>query len=60
MIVRSDGVILTSKHLTNEEFTYTIEFQDGTKMPARLLKTHPTLDIALLSIMTDKPLSLPV
>lgn len=60
IIVDSRGIILTSKHLVSEWFTYTIEFQDGTKMPAKFLKSHPTLDLALLSIISDKTLSLPV
>lgn len=60
IIVRSDGIILTNKHLIGEGFTYTIELSDTTKISAVLFKLHPTLDLALLKIVSEKPLSLPV
>ncbi|MFA6080280.1 MAG: trypsin-like peptidase domain-containing protein [Candidatus Gracilibacteria bacterium] len=60
IIVRSDGIVLTNKHLVEEGFTYTIEFQDGTKMPAQVSKIHPTYDLALLTLLSDIPLTLPV
>lgn len=60
IIVDPSGIILTSKHLVNEWFTYTIELQDGRKMAAKLLKIHPILDLALLSIISDTHVSFPV
>ena len=60
IIVQSDGIILTNKHLTSEWFTYTIQLNDTTKMSAIVIKSHPTLDLALLKIVSDHPLSLPV
>jgi len=60
IIIRSDGAILTSKHLIGEGFAYTITLSDGTKLPAKLIKIHPTLDLALLSIVTQDSPSLSV
>ncbi len=61
IIVRSDGIILTNKHLIGEWFVYSIELDDGTKISAKLVKTHPSLDLALLSLMPNiPPPSLPV
>jgi len=61
IIVRSDGIILTNKHLIGEWFVYSIELNDGTQISAKLVKTHPSLDLALLSLMPDMPPpSLPV
>lgn len=60
IIVSPEGIILTNKHLTGEWLSYIIEFHDGTKVSAKLLKTHPSLDLALLSIVSDTSLSLPV
>lgn len=60
IIIRSDGMILTSKHLVSEKFIYTITLSDGTKLPAKLVKIHPILDLALLSIIAKDLWSLPV
>lgn len=60
IIVRSDGVILTNKHLISEGYIYSVELHDGVKISAKVIKIHPTLDLALLSLIADKPLSLPV
>jgi S1-C subfamily serine protease len=52
--VRSDGRVLTSKHLISEGFSYIVTLSDGTKMLAKLIKTHPSLDLALLSIVSQE------
>lgn len=58
IIIDASGIILTNKHLISEWFTYSIELDDGTKTSAKLLKVHPTLDLALLSIISEEPLTL--
>jgi S1-C subfamily serine protease len=60
IVVWSDGLILTSKHLVSPWLSYVITLQDGMKYSAILVKNHPSLDLALLSIIATTKLSLPV
>lgn len=60
VIVQSTGLILTSKHLISPWFTYMITLDDGRQLPATVVKSHSSLDLALLSLVSDTPLTLPV
>lgn len=60
VIVSSSGMILTSRHLITKWFVYSITLNNGTILPAHFVKSHPSLDLALLAITSDTPLSLTV
>lgn len=50
-IVSKDGLILTNKHVVSEKNAeYAVFTNDGKKYTAKVLATHPTLDIALIKI----------
>ncbi len=47
--IAEDGLLLTNKHVVaDEEATYTVLLNDGSKIPARVLTRDPGNDIALL------------
>lgn len=50
-IATSDGLILTNKHVVNEEGTeFTVVMNNGKKYPAKVLAKDPVQDIAVLKI----------
>lgn len=50
-IVRSDGLILTNKHVVqDEQADYTVLTNDGQKYPAKVLARDPVRDIAVIKI----------
>ena len=50
-IIRSDGLIITNKHVViDEEAEYTVLTNDGKKYPAPILARDPFQDIAILKI----------
>lgn len=57
-IITSDGLILTNKHVVeDEQADYTVISADGKEYPAKVLARHPTLDLAVVKIEAT---SLPV
>lgn len=49
--VTEDGLILTNKHVVNDEqASYTVLTQDGTKYEAKVLASDPVNDLALVKI----------
>lgn len=57
-IITSDGMIMTNKHVVDEENAeYTVFTADGKNYPAKVLARHPTLDLAIIKIDAS---SLPV
>ena len=48
-----DGVIITSYHVIKNAKQIEVQFQDGTAVPAKVLKKSPNIDIAILKI--DRP-----
>lgn len=50
-VVSSDGLILTNKHVVNDDKAeYTVYLNDGRKFKAKVLALHPVDDIALIKI----------
>ncbi|MCX6744238.1 MAG: trypsin-like peptidase domain-containing protein [Candidatus Parcubacteria bacterium] len=60
-IVSADGLILTNKHVVaDEQATYTVVTNDGTKYDAKVLARDPLYDLAVLKIEAKdlKPVTL--
>lgn len=49
-LVSSDGLIVTNKHVVDQDLEYSVVTQDGTEHPARVLAKDPASDIALVKI----------
>lgn len=60
IIVSSNGLIVTSKHLVWENFWYMITLHDGSTFPAELVKTHRDKDLAILRPIWTKQTSFSV
>lgn len=55
VIISSDGMILTNKHVVIEkDAEYTVLTNDGKKFPAKVLARDPVQDLAILKIDQDK------
>lgn len=50
VVVRPDGVIVTNHHVVEHAQRIEVEFQDGRKLPAKLLGADAALDLALLRV----------
>lgn len=50
MIVTSDGLILTNKHVVEGATGFTVTLSDGKQYPAKLVTTDPANDVAFLRI----------
>ena len=49
--VSSDGYIVTNNHVVSDSSAdYTVMTSDGTKYPAKILDTDPTMDVAIIKI----------
>ena len=55
-VVSADGLIVTNNHVIEGADEIEVEFSSGAKLPAKLVGTDPTTDIAVLSVESDKPL----
>ena len=55
-IVNSDGTIVTNNHVASAGNEFTIKFDDGTEMPAKLVGRDPRTDLAVLKVSADHPL----
>ena len=49
MVVREDGQVLTNQHVIADAMSFAIQYDDGTRVAARLVHGDPTLDLALLA-----------
>lgn len=50
-VVSSDGLIITNKHVVaDEKAEYTALFNDGSKLPAKVLARDPVQDLAVLKV----------
>jgi putative serine protease PepD len=49
-VVTGDGLIVTSHHVIDGGGTPTVEFSDGTQLPATLVSSDATHDVALLDV----------
>ena len=55
-VVSSDGLIVTNNHVIDGADEIEVEFYSGAKLPAKLIGTDPTTDIAVLKVEAEKPL----
>ncbi len=52
----AEGLIVTNNHVIDGADEIEIEFQSGARLPAKLIGTDPSTDIAVLKVEVDKPL----
>lgn len=55
-VVDPKGIIITNNHVIEEADEITINFSDGTKLPAELIGRDPKTDLAVLQVETKKRL----
>ena len=56
-VVDSSGVIVTNNHVIDGADEITVNFNDGTKLPATLIGHDDKTDLALLRVKSAKPLT---
>jgi serine protease Do len=56
-VISEDGYIVTNNHVIDGADEIEIEFFEGFTLPAKLIGTDPTTDIAVLKVESDKPLT---
>src|SRR5258706_2509285 len=56
----SDGIIVTNNHVVEGASRITVNFQDGSQMPAKLLGVDPDSDLAVLRVDTKKLTAAPI
>ncbi len=49
-VVSSDGLIVTNKHVVNQDAEYTVLFNNGRRSDATVEALHPATDLALLDV----------
>jgi serine protease Do len=55
-VVSEDGYIVTNNHVIDGADEIEVEFFSGKSLPAKVIGSDPTTDIALLKIESDEPL----
>lgn len=55
-VVSGEGLIVTNNHVIDGADEIEVEFYSGARLPATLVGTDPTTDIAVLKVETDNPL----
>ncbi|HET8798396.1 MAG TPA: trypsin-like peptidase domain-containing protein [Thermoanaerobaculia bacterium] len=56
----SDGIIVTNNHVVEGASTITVNFNDGTKLPAKLIGVDPDSDLAVLRVEGKKLAAAPI
>lgn len=56
-VISEDGYVVTNNHVIDGADEILIEFFEGGELPAIVVGTDPNTDIALLKVVTDKPLT---
>ena len=56
-VISEDGFIVTNNHVIQGADEILIEFFEGFELEAELIGTDPNTDLALLKVVSDKPLS---
>jgi serine protease Do len=56
-VIDPSGVILTNYHVIDHVYDVHVTFSDGARVPARILATAPSADLALVKVETDHPLT---
>jgi Do/DeqQ family serine protease len=57
VIVSADGLVLTNNHVVESADEIEVAFHDGRKTRAKVVGADPESDLAVLKIVTDKPLT---
>ena len=52
VILTSDGYILTNRHVVADSQSLSVEFADGTELPARIVRISDDQDLALIKVDT--------
>lgn len=55
-IIDPAGIIVTNSHVVGHASRITVTLPDGEDLPGRVMGVDPVTDIAVIRIMTDKPL----
>jgi len=55
-VISPEGYIVTNNHVIEEADEITVNFADGSSLPATLVGTDTKTDISLLKVESDKPL----
>ena len=56
VVVSADGLLLTNNHVVESADEIEVAFHDGRKTKAKLVGSDPESDLAVLRIVSDKPL----
>ncbi len=60
LVWSSDGIIVTNNHVVEGASRITVNFQDGSQMPAKLLGVDPDSDLAVLKVETKQLPAAPI
>lgn len=55
-VVDPEGIVITNNHVIADAEEITVNFADGSKLPAKLIGRDSKTDIAVLKVTPDKPL----
>ena len=55
-VIDPSGIIVTNRHVIEGALTVFITFNDGSRLPAKLIAFAPMIDIAVLKVDADHPL----
>jgi serine protease Do len=55
-VISKDGYIVTNNHVIEDVDEITVQFEDGSKLPAEVIGRDPKTDVALIKVETDKEL----
>ncbi|EGO96297.1 Do family serine endopeptidase [Acidiphilium sp. PM] len=53
--ISSDGYIVTNNHVVKNAKSVFVTLSDGSKLPAKIVGTDPSTDLAVLKVKRDKP-----
>ena len=56
-VIDASGIIVTNNHVIADADEITVNFADGTKLEAELIGKDPKVDIAILRVKPEKPLT---
>jgi serine protease Do len=54
-VISSDGLVITAAHVIQTSETLEVEFLDGTTVPAQVVQSDPSSDLALLRLESTPP-----
>jgi serine protease Do len=56
-VIDASGIVVTNNHVIESADTIEVNFTDGTTLKAELIGRDPKVDLAVLRVKSDKPLS---